>query len=329
MIRDLEAFSRNREIADLLAAHKANWAEATAKTSILDFATFGSSGSGSTSEWLDEILHHRGDDVSSEEWVEATHRFTMRGDSSSASLLLEFYRDNMLTAEKLRLEALIYVIRNHFDDLVNLLLDIGCDVGALNRAADKLLEGNRRERIDTWGNNTGHSWRMSGDILPEWSGRYTWHQSWGITNIINQAVGNGALTIEENRSHFAIWAVFKSPLIVGAKLHSMPKTVLEILSNRELIAFNQDPVYGAGAMPYKWGYNKDGTYDMLHPAEYWAGTSIAGIHIFMLNTQDSRVRMTAKFSEIPALKLSNSSSQFIVHNMWSGKDIGSTTATSP
>ena len=216
---------------------------------------------------------------------------------------------------------------------------------------DALLRQNRtilysmcnwgQARIDTWGNNTGHSWRMAGDILPEWSGKFTWHQSWGITNIINQAaffwnttnfwghndwdmleVGNGALTTEENRSHFAMWAAFKSPLIIGAKLRSVSKTVLEILSNKELIAFNQDPVYGAGAMPYKWGYNKDGTYDTVHPAEYWTGTSVAGIHVFMLNTRDNSFKMTAKFSEIPALKAFNSSTQFIVHNMWTGKDIG-------
>jgi len=219
---------------------------------------------------------------------------------------------------------------------------------------DALLQQNRtilysmcnwgQARIDTWGNSTGHSWRMAGDILPEWSGRYTWHQSWGITNIINQAaffwnatgfwghndwdmleVGNGALTAEENRSHFAMWAALKSPLIIGAKLHSMSKTVLAILSNRELIAFHQDPVYGAGAMPYRWGYNRDGTYDALHPAEYWTGTSTAGVHVFMLNTRDSSFRMKAKFGEIPALRSFNSSTPFLVRDMWTGEDIGTFT----
>jgi alpha-galactosidase len=235
----------------------------------------------------------------------------------------------------------------------------GYDWGTSNTAKrystmrDALLKQNRtilysicnwgQARVDTWGNRTGHSWRRAGDILPEWSGKFTWHQSWGITNIINQAaffwnttnfwghsdwdmleVGNGNLTLEENRSHFSMWAALKSPLIIGARLYAISKPVLDVLSNKELIAFNQDPVYGASAMPYKWGYTRDGSYDTVHPAEYWTGTSSSGIHVFMLNTQDRTVKMLAKFSEIPALK-SNASAPYLVHDMWTGKDIGTFT----
>lgn len=31
-------------------------------------------------------------------------------------------------------------------------------------------------------------------------------------------VGNGALTTEENRSHFALWAAMKSPLLIGTSV---------------------------------------------------------------------------------------------------------------
>jgi alpha-galactosidase len=51
-------------------------------------------------------------------------------------------------------------------------------------------------------------------------------------------VGNGNLTYEENRSHFAMWAALKSPLIIGTLLDNIQKPVLEILSNKELIEFN-------------------------------------------------------------------------------------------
>lgn len=87
-------------------------------------------------------------------------------------------------------------------------------------------------------------------------------------------VGNGNLTLEENRSHFALWCAFKSPLIIGTPLDTIKKPILDILSNRELIDFTQDPVYGASAMPYKWGDNRAvGTSDMVHPAAFWVGTS--------------------------------------------------------
>ena len=215
-----------------------------------------------------------------------------------------------------------------------------------NKMRDSLLHQNRtiqyslcawgHAHVEQWGNNTGHSWRMWGDIYPEWAGQYQW--SWGLMPILNHAsffwnttdfwghndwdmleVGNGNLTYEENRSHFAMWAALKSPLIIGTPLDSIEKPILEILSNKELIDFNQDRVYGASAFPYKWGVNKDGTSNMTHPAEYWTGTSVKGIHIFMLNTQDQEMTKRAVFSEIPGLK---GKEEYLVHDMWTGKDLG-------
>jgi alpha-galactosidase len=188
--------------------------------------------------------------------------------------------------------------------------------------------------VAAWGNETGHSWRMFSDIYPAWTGAYQW--SLGLMPILNLAafyanvsdfwghsdwdmleVGNGNLTYEENRSHFALWAALKSPLIIGTKLDTITQPVLEILSNKELIAFNQDPVYGAGVIPYKW----DGVGNDTHPANYWTGSSIKGIHVFLLNTLDKATTITAKFSELPALKHKKPRG-YLVHDMWTGKDLG-------
>lgn len=38
---------------------------------------------------------------------------------------------------------------------------------------------------------------------------------WGHNDPDMLEVGNGDLTIEENRAHFALWAIMKSPLIIG------------------------------------------------------------------------------------------------------------------
>jgi len=190
--------------------------------------------------------------------------------------------------------------------------------------------------VERWGNSTGHSWRMWGDIMPIWAGKEQW--SWGLMPIINQAsllwnatdfwghsdwdmmeVGNGNLTLEENRSHFAMWAALKSPLIIGTKLEGLilRKPILEILSNRELIAFNQDPVYGKSARPFKW----DGKADAEHPAGYWVGTSVAGVHLFLLNTHDKKQKMKVKVKEIPALA-DRANARYLVHDMWTGRDLG-------
>jgi alpha-galactosidase len=191
-------------------------------------------------------------------------------------------------------------------------------------------------RIDEWGNLTGQSWRMWGDIYPIWSGKAQW--SWGVMPILNHAsffynntdfwghgdfdmleVGNGNLTIEESRSHFALWAALKSPLIIGTALEGIKPEILKILSNKDLIAFNQDPVFGKSAKPYKWGLNADFTWNQTHPAEYWSGQSSKGTHVFVLNTLDIAQNKTIVFDEVPEL---DANAEYVVYDSWTGKKQG-------
>jgi alpha-galactosidase len=190
--------------------------------------------------------------------------------------------------------------------------------------------------VERWGNETGHSWRMWGDIYPEWRGQHQW--SWGVMPILNHAsffwnttdfwghndwdmleVGNGNLTYEESRSHFALWAALRSPLIIGAKLRGIRPRILEILTNPELIAFNQDPLVGQSSAPYKWGVNADRTWNTTHPAEYWSGKSSLGTHVFVLNTLDETDRKEIVFQEVPGLERAR---KYVVHDMWTGKNLG-------
>lgn len=66
-------------------------------------------------------------------------------------------------------------------------------------------------------------------------------------------VGNGFLTLNEQQSHFAIWAILKSPLLVGADLRFIRKESLEILLAKEIIAINQDALGVAGDLVWKLG----------------------------------------------------------------------------
>ena len=58
-------------------------------------------------------------------------------------------------------------------------------------------------------------------------------------------VGNGNLTVAEEQSHFALWAMAKAPLWLGMGLTTMTPQVRAIISNQNLIKVNQDP----GALP--------------------------------------------------------------------------------
>ena len=52
-------------------------------------------------------------------------------------------------------------------------------------------------------------------------------------------VGNDGLTIAEQRTHFALWAMAKSPLLIGSDVRSINASSLAILKNKDLIAVSQ------------------------------------------------------------------------------------------
>jgi alpha-galactosidase len=54
---------------------------------------------------------------------------------------------------------------------------------------------------------------------------------------------------------FTAWALLKSPLIIGTDLTKATNQTIEILTNKELIAINQDPNVGESVTPFRWGMN--------------------------------------------------------------------------
>jgi len=55
-------------------------------------------------------------------------------------------------------------------------------------------------------------------------------------------VGNGGMTNTEYISHFSLWAISKSPLLIGCDVTNLSNDTLTILTNSEVIAINQDPL---------------------------------------------------------------------------------------
>ncbi|KAE8356687.1 putative alpha-galactosidase B [Aspergillus coremiiformis] len=186
-----------------------------------------------------------------------------------------------------------------------------------------------------WANATGNSWRTTGDITPDWSRiaeianensfLMNYVDFWSHPDPDMLEVGNGDLTIEENRAHFALWAAMKSPLIIGTPLDSIREEHVAILKNKHLLSFHQDPVIGRPAYPYKWGYNPDWTFDPVHPAEYWSGPSstLGGTLVLMFNFEESAKNRTAVWSEIPELRGSaGNHTGYHVTDAWTDKDLG-------
>lgn len=115
----------------------------------------------------------------------------------------------------------------------------------------------------TWGQKVGHLWRTTGDIYDCFDcikDHGTW-KAWGVMQILDMQeglrkyagpghwndpdmleVGNGGLTTNENRAHFSMWAMLAAPLIAGNDLRNMKPETKEILTNKEVITINQDPL---------------------------------------------------------------------------------------
>lgn len=70
------------------------------------------------------------------------------------------------------------------------------------------------------------------------------------------AVGNGQLTVGEQRTHFALWALLKSPLLIGADVRSIHPSSLEVLKAAEVIAIHQDELGVAGDLIWQQGANR-------------------------------------------------------------------------
>ena len=53
-------------------------------------------------------------------------------------------------------------------------------------------------------------------------------------------VGNGGMSFEEYKSHFSLWAILAAPLMAGNDLAAMSAETKTILTNKEVVAIDQD-----------------------------------------------------------------------------------------
>ena len=109
----------------------------------------------------------------------------------------------------------------------------------------------------------GNLWRTTGDISANWdriydllnqqSGleTYAGPRHWNDPDMLE--VGNGKLALAENRSHFSMWAILAAPLLAGNDLPHMTPEVKAILTNRDVIAIDQDRLGRQGSRVYSDG----------------------------------------------------------------------------
>ena len=68
---------------------------------------------------------------------------------------------------------------------------------------------------------------------------YTGPGGWNDPDML-EIGNNGGMSKTEYMTHFSLWCLAKAPLLIGCDMSSMSNDTLEILSNSEVIAVNQD-----------------------------------------------------------------------------------------
>jgi alpha-galactosidase len=101
-----------------------------------------------------------------------------------------------------------------------------------------------------WGFKVGNSWRTTNDISDNWNSMLSIIDlnevyadlarpgGWNDPDMLE--VGNGGMKNNEYIAHFSLWAISKAPLLLGCDVRNLTKETFNIISNKEVIAVNQD-----------------------------------------------------------------------------------------
>lgn len=202
-----------------------------------------------------------------------------------------------------------------------------------------------------WAAEIGHLWRTTGDIgcmfdNDKQYGKGYWNPL-GVMQIVDKneplrtyagpghwndpdmlEVGNG-MPENEDRAHFTLWCMMAAPLILGNDVRDMSDATKAILTNKEVIAVDQDPLGIQG-----WRFmSREGI-------EYWYKPLADGqwaLCLFNRNRDAKKVELDwkdlATHDVISNRDFKPAVDRYKYRNLWSGKDEGytgkNTTVTVP
>jgi len=172
-------------------------------------------------------------------------------------------------------------------------------------------------KVWDWGGSVGGNlWRTTGDITDEYRAmaeigfnqngleKFAGPGHWNDPDMLE--VGNGGMNDDEYRTHFSLWSILAAPLIAGNDLSRMTPYTLEILTNREVIAVDQDPLGKQGSRVAQEG-----------PFEVWMKPMADGSKVVgLFNRQRTAERMTVEFERIGI------EGEASVRDLWVRKELG-------
>jgi alpha-galactosidase len=186
-----------------------------------------------------------------------------------------------------------------------------------------------------WAADVGHLWRTTGDIMASYDAVQRWEHGWkvildlqyslvqphtGPGDGIGQYAGPGhwndpdmlevgqhGLTFAESRAHFSLWCILAAPLIAGNDVRHVTPEILAVLTDKEVIAIDQDPLGRQG-----WRLRADPR------SEIWIRQlADGGWAAALLNTGDAAADLTIDFPHLGVF-----SGAFSIRDVWARKDVG-------
>jgi alpha-galactosidase len=169
------------------------------------------------------------------------------------------------------------------------------------------------DEVWRWGPEVGANlWRTTGDINANFGriveiGRsqaglepYAGPGHWNDPDMLE--VGNGKLTLEENRLHMGMWAMLAAPLLAGNNLSQLTPEITSILTNRDIVAIDQDSLGKQASRIFAQG-----------PVEIWSRPLANGDRaVAIFNFGDD---------EMTRIKLPVEGS-WKAYDIWAGKSLG-------
>jgi alpha-galactosidase len=174
-----------------------------------------------------------------------------------------------------------------------------------------------------WAGAIGHMWRTTADICGP--GKADWARAMRIAFANEKLapfagpgrwndpdmmiVGMPGLSEAQNRSLFTLWCQMASPLIAGNDLRDMGESTIDILTNLEAIAVNQDPLGAQGYVVWN-----DGNISL------WAGKPLFDGSLAVVVLYQGKYRAEKRISwEELGLKASD---ELYVRNLWTHETSG-------
>jgi len=199
-----------------------------------------------------------------------------------------------------------------------------------------------------WAPKIANSWRTTGDIEPKWDSvtnildlnrplfKYSGPYAHNDPDMLEVEVDRppNKLTVDEAKTHFTLWAMLNSPLLLGNDIRRLDdqdrRWAKDILTNEEVIAVNQDSLVQQAKLIYEEteGLNDKGecTADKCRRVEVWtkqlSGAQTIAVAVINRAGRDAK---DAKFSkESPVINLKrlglDENKEYKVRNLWTRSD---------